>query len=63
MATKRKRKRGVVTPPDLRDLVDLPEVVSTKRRNTVDPGDDDDVSRLLEINGFNESIVSAFRGK
>ena len=63
MATKRKRKRGVVTPPDLRDLVDLPEVVSTKRRNIVDPGDDDDVSRLLEINGFNESIVGAFRGK
>ena len=65
MATKRKRKRGVVNPPDLTDLVDLPGVVSAKRRNIIEPdnNDDDDVSRLLEINGFNESIVSAFKGK
>ena len=63
MAAKRKRKRGVVNPPDLTDLVDLP-VVSAKRRNIIEPdNDDDDVSRLLEINGFNESIVSAFKGK
>ena len=64
MATKRKRKRGVVNPPDLTDLLDLPGEVSLKRRNIVEPdNDDDDVSRLLEINGFNKSIVSAFRGK
>ena len=64
MAAKRKRKRGVVNPPDLTDLVDLPGVVSAKRRNIIEPdNEDDDVSRLLEINGFNESIVSAFKGK
>ena len=62
MATqKEKVRRGSVNCPDVPDLVDLPVVVSSKRHNIVEPDNENDVSRLLEINGFNESIVSVFR--
>ena len=48
MVTKRNRKRGVVNPPDLGELVDLPVVVSAWRCNIVEPDDDDDQISLLQ---------------
>ena len=49
-----KRKWGAVNSSDLVDLIDLPVVVSAKRRNIVEPDNENGVSRLFEIIGFNE---------